>query len=107
MGGHGRPSEALAVSGVKIGFDEEKWCLPMQCDALWRRKRAFPVIRILLSPAPRQWLTPFRTSGLPMYRKLYHLLLVAALVGLATAASGCNSLKDAWDNRGVPGQSEP
>jgi hypothetical protein len=42
-----------------------------------------------------------------MNRKLYHLLLVLALVGFATAASGCNSLEDAWDSRGVPSQSEP
>jgi hypothetical protein len=42
-----------------------------------------------------------------MHQKLYHLLFVAALVAFATAASGCNSLKDAWGNRGVPSQSEP
>lgn len=42
-----------------------------------------------------------------MNRKLYHLLLVVALAAVATAASGCNSLKDTWNNRGIPRQSEP
>ncbi len=42
-----------------------------------------------------------------MNQKLYHLLIVVALAAVATAVSGCNSLKDAWDSRGVPSQSEP
>ena len=42
-----------------------------------------------------------------MNRTLYHLLLVMVLVGYVMAASGCHSFKDAWDNRGVPSQSEP
>ena len=40
-------------------------------------------------------------------KKLYHLLLVMALAVVAPAVSGCTSLKDAWDSRGVPRQTEP
>lgn len=42
-----------------------------------------------------------------MDRTLYHLRLWLALVALAATFSGCNSLKDAWDSRGIPQQSEP
>jgi hypothetical protein len=42
-----------------------------------------------------------------MHRTLFRLSLWLAFVAFATALSGCHSLKDVWDSRGIPPQSEP
>jgi len=42
-----------------------------------------------------------------MNQKLFQLVFLVALATAALAATGCNSLKDAWDTRGLPSQSEP
>ena len=42
-----------------------------------------------------------------MHRILFYLRTWLAVVVMSSVLSGCNSLQDAWDNRGVPPQSEP
>ena len=57
---------------------------------------------------PPSWRLPlFDTSGLLMNQKLFHVVFLVALAATTLASSGCNSLKDAWDTRGLPSQSEP